>query len=140
MWSMPGSSAARLSLVGSVLAVISVGVAWLPFVSRSTVLSDGVGGPVVFSDTRESLIGEQGWTVVIALLMPVALTLVPVLLRRRPSAQRARVWVAGLLGVGVVLAAASVGMFYIPTLGVLVAAAAVGFAAAKSPPVKSVNG
>jgi len=81
---------------------------------------------VVTKESHQSLIGAEGWTVVVPLLIPVVVALLPVLLRHRPSAQRARVWAAVLLGIGVALAMASVGMFYLPALGMLVAAAAVG--------------
>ena len=80
----------------------------------------------VFIESRLSLIAAEGWTVVIPVLVPVVIAFVPVLLRGRRGAQVARVVAAGLLGVGVMLALASIGMLYLPTLAVLIAAAATG--------------
>ena len=117
---------ARLSVLGLILAVASVAVVWLPSVSRESVAPDDANQPPVFIELSLSLIVAEGWTVMIPVLVPVVIAFVPVLSRRRRVAQVARVGAAGLLGIGVVLALASIGMLYLPTLGVLIAAAAAG--------------
>jgi hypothetical protein len=123
---MVGPLAPRLSTIGFVLASLPIAVAaWLPFDSRETVTVDS-NGVTTFASSRLSLIESQGWTVLIPLVIPAVLTVVPVVMCSPRAAQRARVAVAVLLGIGVLLAMASVGMFYVPALGFVVAAAVQG--------------
>lgn len=123
---MVGLLAPRLSTIGFVLASLPIAVAiWLPFDSSETMTMDS-NGATTSTHSHLSLIESQGWTVSIPLMIPAVLTVVPVVLRSPQSAQRARVAAAVLLGIGVLLAMASVGMFYVPALGFVVAAAVHG--------------
>jgi hypothetical protein len=117
---------ARLSILGLILAVASVAVLWLPSVSSETVATEDPNQPPVVMEERLSLIATEGWTVLIPVLVPVLIAFVPVAFRRRRVAQASRVAAAGLVGIGVLLAMASIGMLFVPTLGVLIAAAVTG--------------
>jgi hypothetical protein len=117
---------ARLSVLGLILAVASVAVLWLPSVSSETVATEDPNQPPVVMEERLSLIATEGWTVLIPVLVPVLIAFVPVAFRRRRVAQASRVAAAGLVGIGVLLAMASIGMLFVPTLGVLIAAAVTG--------------
>jgi hypothetical protein len=64
--------------------------------------------------------------VLVVLLVPIVIALIPVLLHRSAVAQTTRVIAAVLMTVGVLLALASIGIFYVPALAALVTAAAIG--------------
>lgn len=130
---------ARLSVVGLAVAVGSVAVVLLPLVHRSTVASADPNQPPVIRESHLSLLAAEGWTVLVPMLIPVLISLVPVVCRHRRAAQLTRVVAAGLMAVGVMLAMASIGMLYLPLLGVLAAAAATGTHAAVNRPTQASN-
>ncbi len=114
-------------MAGLILAAVAAfAVVALPTVSRSTVASADPNGRSVFTESRLPLLATEGWTVLIPVSIPVVVALVPVLGRHHRWVQRSREVSAALLAVGVVLAMASIGMFYLPLLAVLVAAALSG--------------
>jgi hypothetical protein len=88
--------------------------------------ASGGGSPagVTASGTRSStLVQSDGWTVLLPLAVPVLLAAAPTVLRR-PRARRAALLAAGvLLPVFVILAAASIGLFYAPAALAMVVAA-----------------
>jgi hypothetical protein len=72
--------------------------------------------------THPSLLENEGWSVAVPLSVPVALTGVGVLAGRRGS-RGPLILLAVLFGAGVVLSAASVGVFYLPAEAALIIAA-----------------
>jgi cytochrome bd-type quinol oxidase subunit 2 len=114
--------AERWSIVALVLAALPVVVAWLPLGTSTSVDSAGH-----VTTTHPSLMTTEGPTVLIPLLVPFVITLIPVLLHRRhPAAELARIVAAVLMSMGVVLAILSIGVFFLPALIALIAAAASG--------------
>jgi ABC-type cobalamin transport system permease subunit len=93
----------------------SVVLAFVPTVSTETA-TDGI-----VRAGRESLIESQGWSVAVILAVPVLISVVPLLV---PSRHRFRVTIgSAILLVGcAVLGAASIGVFYLPGVAVMVAA------------------
>jgi DMSO/TMAO reductase YedYZ heme-binding membrane subunit len=92
----------------------------LPVYSSSTTSSETGGVEVRNTST---LLETQGTGVLGILLVPIVLTLLPYLIRS-PSRGRARLTIACtvLLGIGTLLALASIGFFYLPALVCSVAA------------------
>jgi hypothetical protein len=72
--------------------------------------------------THPSLLETQGWSVALPLTIPVVLTGAGVLAARGRSPSPL-ILLAVLLGAGVVLGAASVGVFYLPAEAALIVAA-----------------
>jgi len=110
-------SAGRVWVIAAVLltSAASVVLMFVPTVTTETE-SDGV-----VRAGSESLIESQGWAVAVLLAVPVLISAVPLLV---PGRHRFRVTIgsAVLLAGGAVLGAASVGVFYLPGVALLVAA------------------
>jgi hypothetical protein len=109
----------QLSALGfAVLASLVLLV--LPVYSSSTVSSETGGAEVRNTST---LLEVQGAGVLGILAVPIVLTLLPYLIRS-PSRARAQLTIACtvLLGLGALLALASIGFFYLPALVCSVAA------------------
>lgn len=98
-------------------AAVSTALLLLPSGTSITVSEDGTA-----QTTRETLLENQGWTVIPVFVAPVLISaapwLAPVRLRRGATVVSAIVLTAG-----VALAIASVGLFYLPSVVLLVVAA-----------------
>lgn len=98
---------------------------FLPLVATSETSMEGVSGATPSTqsrDERQSIVESQGWGVTVALAVPVVICAAPLLFggrRRRVATIVATV----LLTAGVVVGAASVGMFYLPSAVLMVVAA-----------------
>jgi hypothetical protein len=115
----------RLGVVGFVLACLPLALIWVPSGGREVMVSSDANGALVQEEHRVSLIANEGWTVVIPFLVAAVIALVPLLVARRRFARGARIVAASLFAVGVVISLASIGIFFLPALGALAAAAAV---------------
>jgi hypothetical protein len=94
---------------GLALAVVPIGTSSTAYSNSSVVTT-----------THESLVQTNGAGVLIVLGVPALLTLVAFLVKRRPV----RAVLSGLLFVGCVLGAMSVGVFFLPAAVLLICAAA----------------
>lgn len=111
--------------IATVVWTIAVGGFWAlgPSVSgdSTTVYSDGTS---VTSSYRRSMFENEGAGVLVVLTVPVVIALGALLAQRLAHARRWRFLAAGVLLVGCVLGAASIGLPYFPAVLALVAAAA----------------
>ena len=103
-----------------------LGVVWLvvPLGSSgsTTVLSDGTQ---VVESSRETLFDSEGMSVVALLAVPVLIAALAVLASRWHRARQARFVAGGMLFAACLVAAASIGLPYVPAaVGLLVAGAA----------------
>ena len=106
------AKAFRWNLIAvAVASLTALGVALLPFGTSSSTDVNGVE-----TTSSLSLLSNEGPSVLLVLALPVFLVAIPLLLRGDTAVQRARVSIAGLLGILVVLGAASIGVFFVPTL------------------------
>ena len=69
---------------------------------------------------------RNGWAGSVLFAGLVLVASLPLLARKSRCAQKVRVWTAMVFGLGVVVALASIGLFYLPTFGALVMAARTG--------------
>lgn len=65
---------------------------------------------------RVSLLSNEGASVLIIVAIPALLVAVPLLLRGAAAVHRSRFVIVALLGLLVLLGAASIGVFFVPTL------------------------
>src|SRR5439155_19890243 len=72
---------------------------------------------------RISLLAANGWRVVALLSLPVVLALVPVLRRRSVHVRTLQTAAAVLLIVFVIIGITSIGLYYAPSAGLMIAAA-----------------
>jgi len=70
--------------------------------------------------SRVSLLSDQGSSVLVVLLLPVAVVVLPLLIPGDEAARRVRIGVVVILGVLTFLAMFSVGIFFLPTLVAMV--------------------
>jgi hypothetical protein len=98
-------------------SAVSLSLMFLPLVSTTT----SAGGTE--QTARESLIENQGWVIAAVLAVPVLISAVPLLVPARHR-RWATIGSAMLLATGAVVGAASVGLFYLPSVALLVVAAA----------------
>lgn len=87
------------------------GLAFAPIVSTSSCSATSTGVSSCTS-SHQSLVGNEGATVLLVLLLPAVMALVPVVMRPRRSTKV----VAALLTVCALLGLASIGIFFIPTV------------------------
>lgn len=109
----PAESVAHRWNIVAVAVSILTGFAavLLPLGSRSSAESNGAA-----TTTRVSLLSNEGPSVLIVVAIPVLLVALPLLLRSATARRRARMVIAVLLGVLVLLGAMSIGVFFVPTL------------------------
>lgn len=86
-------------------------LAFAPIVSTSSCSATSTGVSSCTS-SHESIVANEGSTVLLVLLLPAMMALVPVVVRTR----RSTIMGAALLTVSALLALASIGMLYIPTV------------------------
>lgn len=107
----------------AVLAAVVASVFLLLGPTVTSQSAQAIGGPAgseaVTSQSQRSLWQTQGGSAAIVLAIPVALTAVPLVSRRRGLAGLA----AGILGLFCLMGAASVGIFYLPAAVLLTMAA-----------------
>ncbi|MDW5325219.1 hypothetical protein [Plantactinospora sp. KLBMP9567] len=113
-------------LLAAFLLAVAAGVLLL-FLPVTTVLEatrdSGAAHPMIgVREVRQPLVQAEGWGVVLLLLVPVLLCAMPLL---GTGAARFPLTVAAvlLLGLGVLVSLASLGLFYLPSLVLLVVAA-----------------
>jgi hypothetical protein len=123
------SRATRWAVAAFLLAVVTSLVMFLAPLETEVEVTGGGGPPAGAPPsqlerkvTHSSLLQVQGWSVALPLSVPVVLTGAGVLAARRRW-RSALVLVAVVLGAGVVVAAASVGFFYLPAEGASIVAA-----------------
>jgi hypothetical protein len=127
-WTTWQSAAVALAVTASLLLCV------LPLVRRTSSVSTS-DGAVVVTEESATLLAEQGPGLLVVLAVPVLLTLVPLLLRRRLVAFAC----AGLLAAGIVVSGFSIGLYYVPALLTAIGALAV-LDAARPPRVLQVEG
>jgi hypothetical protein len=127
-----GSAGLVWGAVGLVLAAAPIAAAWLPLVTEVTVsagphVATGPAASAVVTTSRQrALVESEGVAVLVPMAVPMCVAAVPLLFRRSPRAGALRVAAAVMLGFGCLAALASVGLFYLPALAALVAAAISG--------------
>lgn len=89
---------------------------------RGSVLNNTSSETVTPSD--KTLVDQLGYRIAVILAIPAFIAAIPLFLRRTRARKLSQGLAAGLLVIGVMLGAASVGMFYIPSALAMVAAAA----------------
>lgn len=109
-----------LGRLGLGMAALPMAMAWLPLGLEETA---GSGGGT--SAHRVSLVAAEGAGVLVVFVVPVVIAALP-LLFPEPLAHKVRAGAALALGLGVLLGAMTIGVFYLPALGLLIAAAVVG--------------
>ncbi|GAA3740683.1 hypothetical protein GCM10022225_24940 [Plantactinospora mayteni] len=113
-------------LLAALLLAVAVGalLLFLPVVTgvQSSTLGNGPNPMIEVREVRQSLVQAEGWGVALLFLVPVLFCAMPLLgtgAARLPLAIAAVV----LLGLGVLVSLASLGLFYLPSLVLLVVAA-----------------
>ncbi len=110
--------ARRWNLAAVALAALTAtGVALLPL--STSVSENGVTGETV--TTHPSLLDNEGPGLIIILLVPVALVALPLLIRNERAARVTRIAIVVVLLVLVILGALSIGIFFVPTLVMMIA-------------------
>ncbi len=128
---------ARKLTLGAFIASLLLGavMAFAPLVSTESSSSSAVvsGGNVIVQTTSRSvsLVASQGPWVLVPIGIPVALTLLALLVPRRTV----RIVVAALLWVGCVLGILSIGLFFVPAAVLMTIAAAMNDPQPASTPV-----
>ena len=112
-----GSVANRLAVAASVTAAIGAVVA--AFAPTYTSCTSTAGSPGEICGHETSFAVNGAWVLVVV-SVPVLVSLIPVLVRRRP----ARIVSATLLWIGCALGMLSVGMFFVPAAILMTIAAA----------------
>jgi hypothetical protein len=106
------STALRWNLAAVTIALLTgLGAALLPMGTSSSIDSNGVE-----TSTRVSLLSNEGPSVLIVVAIPALLVGVPLLLRGAKARHRSRIIIVTLLGIFVLLAAMTIGLFFLPTL------------------------
>ncbi|MEP7047823.1 MAG: hypothetical protein ABI949_14135 [Ilumatobacteraceae bacterium] len=109
-------SARRRNLAAAAIAVFTgLAAVLLPLGSSVNVDSSGVA-----TTTRMSLLTSEGPSVLFIVTVPVVLVAVPLFLRSGRAAYRARIVSVVLLTVLALLGAMSIGLFFVPTLIVMI--------------------
>jgi hypothetical protein len=126
-------SSRGLSMLAFLLACLPVVVVWAPLGGRSTVISGSADEPVLMTEERVSLLTNEGWTVLIPFVVAAMLALIPVV----AGARMTRCVVTGLFGLGVCAALASIGVFFVPALVVMLLAAVIDDRAEIPPPPRA---
>jgi hypothetical protein len=98
----------------NLLALVLAMAAVVLLISVPTYSSTTVDSSGTLASERRSLIETQGFSVLIILAVPLVVTGVPLLVRSGRLARRTRTAVAALLGMLVLLGAASIGGFFLP--------------------------
>lgn len=111
-----------LTLAAVLLAVVTAfAVVLLPLGRTETVTFTG-DGPATVETSHTSLLDSDGPGALAVALMPAVIAALPLPARSRGARRQALVISAVLLGGFVVLASASIGLAYLPTLMVIIAA------------------
>ena len=100
--------------------VASAGLLLIP-TSTSISMSTSTGGATAFTTTRRTLLENEGWSVLVVFLVPIAVTTIGAFAGRR-SKRKVRLRAGVLLAIGCLVAAASVGMFFVPSSIALIVA------------------
>jgi hypothetical protein len=111
-------------VAGLVLAALPIAAAWLPLVTEVTVSTAASVGAT--STRHRSLVQAEGLAVLVPMAVPALVAAVPLAFRRTGRAHTLRVAAAAVLGAGCLVALASIGVFYVPAVLALVAAAVRG--------------
>ncbi|MEZ5246063.1 MAG: hypothetical protein R2707_13270 [Acidimicrobiales bacterium] len=124
-WNLAAIAAAfAFALAISLLPLVSESSDSAQFEPESIAEGESVGaGPEVVSEsTRRSLLETEGARIVAIALVPALVAAVPMLCRPAGVRRKARLVASLVLGVVAVLGAASVGLFVVPTLIMMVVA------------------
>ena len=105
------------------LAVVTAVALLMVPTGREESISVGSSGEMTRSSRSTTLVQSDGWSALVPLAIPVVLAGVPPAFRRSRWPGVALAAASVLLLAFVVLSAASIGLFYLPMAGVMVAAA-----------------
>ncbi len=109
----------------AVLAAVAVALLPLGSSSSDSAVSEGGGASIVEETTsRHSLLSSEGPRVLAIVATPVLVTAVPLVAGSSVAARRVRIASTFLLGVLVILGAASIGLAFVPALFTMIAASA----------------
>lgn len=126
------SNARRWNLIAVAIASLTaLGVALLPFGTSSSTDTNGLE-----TSSRVSLLSSEGVSVLIVLAIPVLLVAVPLLLGGNAAVHRTRIAIVGVLVILAVLAAASIGVFFVPTLIAMIMTLVTNKSTRFAPPAK----
>jgi hypothetical protein len=118
--------ATRLGFFTPLLLAVVTAVALLVVpTGREELVSVGSSGEMTRSSRSTTLVQSDGWSALVPLAIPVVLAGVPPAFRRSRWRGVALAAASVLLLAFVVLSAASIGLFYLPVAGAMVAAAIV---------------
>lgn len=95
----------------AIASLTGLGAALLPLVATRSIEAGGVE-----TSGQESLLSSEGPGVLVVVAIPIVLVALPLMFRSAKAAHRSRVTVAVVLGVLVILGAASIGLLFVPTL------------------------
>ena len=113
----------RTIVLGAALWVAVVTFVWLfAPVGESTSVSQSSTGQITTTTSHESLLDTEGTGVVVVLAVPVALVAIAIAAQGSSWRRRARCIAGGLLLVGSLLGAMSVGLPYLPAAVALLVA------------------
>jgi hypothetical protein len=107
-----------------VLAVVAATALLVVPTGREESVWTGSGGEPVRRSRSTTLVQSEGWDVLVVLAVPVVLAGAPLFLRRSRWRRAALKAASGLLLVGVVISAASIGLFFLPATAAMFLAAA----------------
>jgi hypothetical protein len=119
----PGSDclAAGLAYSAVVWSVVASAALLLIPTSKSISISTSSDGPTVVTTSQRTLLENEGRSVLVVFIVPIAITAVGAFAGRR-SKRKVRLGAGVLLAIGCLLAAASIGMFFIPSSIALIVA------------------
>lgn len=108
--------ARRWNLIAvGVAFVTGFGAALMPLGTQTSTDSNGA-----VTTKHISLLSNEGHSVLIIVAVPALLVGVPLLFRSAAASRRSRIAVAFVLGCLVMLGAMSIGLFFVPTLAVMI--------------------
>ena len=127
--------AAGLAYGAAVWSVVASAALLLIPTSTSISMRTGADGATVFTTTQQTLLEIEGRSVLVVFMVPVAIAAVGAF-AGRGSRRKVRLRAGVLLTIGCLVAAASIGMFFIPSAIALIVA---GFITRENEPEGAAN-
>jgi hypothetical protein len=113
--------AAGLAYGAVVWSIVASAALLLIPTSTSISISSSSDGPTVVTTTQHTLLENEGRSVLVVFIVPIAIAAVGAFVGRR-SKRKVRLRAGVLLAIGCFVAAASIGMFFIPSAIALIVA------------------